>query len=228
MRWLSFIVIAAFLTAGALAQGDKPAEGTRPKDKDKKDKDKKVRPIEKIGPPRKGDFAVPVFTPQVEAAALKFAHDHHEKLAGLLEHLKAQSQDDYKRAIGELYRTSERLGQLKQRDRERYQLDLEVWQVDANIRLLAAQARMSADGTELREKLRAELLRKHRLQIARLELERQRAERRLKNLDEEIGRLKSQEEQFADKSVDQILQMVGTFKKADKLPKRKKGLGTGD
>jgi hypothetical protein len=213
MRWLGCLLIVAVTFAFANAQDG--VGGTRGKEKDKK------KSAEKIGAPRKG-LPLPPFTPEIEAAALAFAKEHYPELADLLGALKPHSKEDYQRGIGELYRTSERLAPLKQRDKERYELELEAWKVDSRIRMIVARISMQSDATQYKQELRGELLKKHDIELKKLVLERERAERRVKNLDTEIARRQAQRDQLADKDVDLLVNTVKNDKRAKRRPDVKK------
>jgi hypothetical protein len=163
--------------------------------------------VDKKGRPRNPPGALPVFTPEGEAAALKFVGENHRELAALLKQLKANSPEEYKRAIRELFRTTEKLAQTKSTDVDRYDLDLEGWKIDSEIRLLAAKLTMG-DDEELRGKLRKQFAKKNKLQVQRLELEKRRAEQRLKKIDENIEKLKRDQDQIADRQMTEILRTV--------------------
>jgi hypothetical protein len=187
--------------------------------------DKKLRPRGTPGP-------LPVFTAEGEAAALKFVGENHRELAALLKQLKANSPEEYKRAIRELFRTTEKLAQTKATDLERYELDLEGWKIDSEIRLLAAKLTMG-DNEELRGKLRQQFARKSRLQVQRLQLERRRAEQRIKRIDETIEKLTREESQIADRQMDEMLRAVRKEKPLKRRPaavssvEKQKQRGTG-
>ncbi len=186
------------------------------------------KPLKDGGPEKKGARSLkvlgplPAFTAEAEAAALKFVGENHEELASLLKQLKANSQlnansaEEYRRAIRELFRTTEKLTQTKAADAERYELELEGWKIDSEIRLLAAKLTMG-DAGELRGKLRQQLMRKNQLQVRRLELDKRRTEQRLKKIDENIERLKREQEQIAERQMSEILRTL----RQDKPAKRR-------
>jgi len=162
--------------------------------------EKKFRPRSPAGP-------LPAFTADNEAAALRFVGQHHGELSSLLQYLKTSSPEEYKRAVRELFRTSEKLAQTKSMDEERYQIELESWKIDSEIRLLAAKLTMG-DSDDLRAKLRQQVARKNKMQIERLELEKRRAEQRIKKMDESIARLKKEQDQMIDRQMAELLRTV--------------------
>src|SRR6478736_3014044 len=100
---LSSLALVLFAVSLAWAQ---PGSGEKPVS------DKPALDKAKAG---KGKPALAV-TPEREAAAMAFVKQHHPELADLLTMLKAGNQKEYEKAVRELYRTSERLAQIQERD----------------------------------------------------------------------------------------------------------------
>jgi hypothetical protein len=157
--------------------------------------------------PRTTSLPSPVLSAENEAAALQFVSENHQELSGLLERLKTSSPEEYKRALRELFRTSEKLAQTKSLDGERYDIELESWKADSEIRLLAAKLTMG-ESQELKGKLRNQLVRKNKLQLQRLELEKRRVEQRLKKLEESIAKANKEQDQLADRQMEELLRNV--------------------
>jgi hypothetical protein len=139
---------------------------------------------------RKPSTPAPVVTPEREAAALTFVRRHHPRLAELLIHLEEQDKRQYQRAVRDLFRTSERLAQLQERDPSRYSLELRVWKIRSRIQLYSAQLAMQ-DDPQIRQQLKNALLEQGELQREVLENERQRIAERLKKIDQQLHDLKS-------------------------------------
>jgi hypothetical protein len=220
--WLGAWLVLGLAATAVAQEADDPApiqgetvKGESPAPTAKKP-GKEGQPDKKAGRPRSLPSALPPFTPESEAAALRFVGDNHPELSALLLHLKSSSPKEYQHAIRELSRTTEKLAQTKVADPERYDLELEDWKVDSEIRLLAAKLTMG-DDKELRGKLRNQLIRKNKLQLQRLELEKHRAEQRVKKLDANIERLKKEQEQIADRQMAELLHTV----RKDRPAKRK-------
>src|SRR5262245_22677697 len=70
-------------------------------------------------------------TPEREAAVLTFIQRNHADLADLLAHLKENQPQAYEQAIRELFRTTERLAQIQERDPLQYELELAVWKAQS-------------------------------------------------------------------------------------------------
>ena len=134
--------------------------------------------------------ALPVVTPEREAAALTFVRRHHPPLAELLIHLEEQDKRQYQRAIRDLFRTSERLAQLQERDADRYQFELRVWKIQSRIQLYSAQLAMQEDPA-IRQRLKEALREQDEVQRQLLQRERQRLSERLKRIDEQLNAMKT-------------------------------------
>jgi hypothetical protein len=128
------------------------------------------------------------FTPEREAAALTFVARHHPELAALLERLKPMNRGEYEKAIGELFRASENLAALRDRDPRRHALMLDAWKARSRVDLLAAQfaAQPSPEGESA---LRAAIEAQMDVELAQNRFERELAAARLKRADDAIARL---------------------------------------
>jgi hypothetical protein len=181
------------------------------------------KPDKKVARGRNTPAAQPVLTPEQEqeqeAAALRFVREHHQELAGLLENLKTSNhkehQTEYRQAIRELFRTSEKIAQTKLVDEERYNIELESWKTESEIRLLAAKLTMG-DRQDLRGKLRQQFVRKNQLQLQRLELEKRRIEAR-------IDKLKGNLDQVSQRQLDDLLRSV----RKEKPPRKSRPAAVG-
>src|SRR5690349_8086084 len=66
-------------------------------------------------------------TPEREAAALAFVQRNHAELADLLSALKTSQPEEYERAIRDIFRVTERLTTIQERDPLQYELDVAAW-----------------------------------------------------------------------------------------------------
>ncbi|HVX11913.1 MAG TPA: hypothetical protein VHC22_12085 [Pirellulales bacterium] len=142
-----------------------------------------------------------------EEAAFVFVREHHVDLVELLERLKSTKPKEYQQAVKELYRDSQRLTAVQDRDAEKYELDLRAWQLDSRIRLLTAKLSLS-DQPELQEDLKAALADRADVRLAQKELERGRLTARLKKLDEEVSTLTSNRDDELKRTFDRLLRMA--------------------
>lgn len=124
-------------------------------------------------------------TPEREAAVLAFVSQHHPELRELLIQLKESQPKEYETAVRELYRASERLAQIHERDDERYAAELLAWKLQSRVQLLAARLKMT-DSPELRSELERTLHEQLDAQLEVLRRDRQRLAARLEKLDRQI------------------------------------------
>jgi hypothetical protein len=149
-----------------------------------------------------------VITPEREAAAMTFVRQHHPELAELLIHLKESSPKEHERAVRDLFRTSERLAQLQERDANVYELELKLWKARSRAQLLSAKLQM-ADSEELRHKLRGTLEEEYELQMQLLKRERDRLADRVNGLNSQIDRLTQRRNESIDSQFQKLTKTSG-------------------
>ncbi len=160
-------------------------------------------------------------TPEREAAVMTFVNRNHAELAQLLDHLKANQPKEYDRAIRELFRTTERLTQIHDRDRTQYDLELRLWKTQSRIQLLTAQLQMG-DTEDLRRELQVLLGEQIDNRSALLRHDRQKAAARLERIDDDLKRLETDRQ----KMIDRQLQSLTRSMKARRTSDDKKGRDT--
>lgn len=178
-------------------------------------------------PAATGDKATPPPAPALgsqaerEATAMNLLKEHHVELVDLVERLKVSKPVEYERAIRELARTSDRLAVLKQRDPERYALELEAWKLKSHIRLLSARASMPGQST-LAEELRTALERQHAIRLKQLELDRADLTEKLQRVEASLDQLKKNPQTQIDKQLETLLRSIDTMrtKAANRNPKK--------
>lgn len=141
--------------------------------------------------PNKGakkSVKMPGVTPEREAAVMTFVERHHPELRELLLNLQRTAPKQYEAAIRDLFRTTERLAQVQERDEERYEHELRMWQLQSRIHLLTARINMD-ESPELYAQIEEALQERHQLQLSALRAERDRVAERLQKLDEQVSRL---------------------------------------
>jgi hypothetical protein len=139
-------------------------------------------------------------TKEQEAAAMAFVKSHHSELLELLIHLKEGLPSEYKRAIRDLSRTSDRLVMFQKRDKQRYELELALWQTESKRQLLNARLQMTQD-EELVLEIRETLGKEHELHLNLLKYERKRLADRVKKLDEQIGKQEKSREALIERKL---------------------------
>jgi hypothetical protein len=138
-----------------------------------------------------------------EQAAMALVREHHPDLVELLQRLKTTKEKDYRQAVRELYRDSQRLENFRQHDADRYALELRAWQLASRIRLLTAKLSLE-DRPELEEELKTALAEQADVRLAIKKLERDRVALRLSKLDEEIATLTARREEELERGFDRL------------------------
>lgn len=144
-----------------------------------------------------------------EKPALEFARQHHPELAKLLTQLKQMDDGKYASAINELFRVSERLGRLQERDADKYRIELELWKLGSRIRLRVAQSSMG-DAEAQREEILALLQRRNALKIEQYELETTRLSARIERLEKQLTDLRTDGDASAERELNRLLKAVRT------------------
>jgi hypothetical protein len=139
-------------------------------------------------------------TPEREAAALNFVQRNHAELADLLGYLKSSQPEEYERAIKEIFRVTERLAQIQERDPLQYELEVVAWTAQSRAQLLAARLKMGSSD-ELVKQLRDALGDQNDARLALLKHERQKVSDRLGKLDSDIARFESDREKVINRQL---------------------------
>jgi hypothetical protein len=180
MRFASQAAVAfAALTVEKSAPGVRGAVGQK--------KDGKTRPAISV-------------TPEREAAVLTFVQRNHAELSDLLGYLKKSQPGEYERAVREIFRTTERLAQIQERDPLQYELEVAAWTAQSRVQLLAAKLKMESSD-ELLKQLRDGIKTQNEARLALLKHERQKAADRLSRLDGAIAGFETSREEEIDKQM---------------------------
>lgn len=223
--WLAVtLVMMSVLVIRAIAD-DKPSKAKAPSDA-------KTPADKKPATPDKGSAKKPVavdavkndiepIAPKREAAAIKFAQQHHSELAELLNRLKASHTEQYAKALRELDKTRERLEKARDNDADRYAILLREWQLDSRVRLLAARLTMSTS-EELETELRQVLTERHDVRLQLLTYERDKSKTRLQKMDEQIAEHVENRVTNIDREFDRIKKSAEMRKKPATKPVSKR------
>jgi hypothetical protein len=144
-------------------------------------------------------------TPAREAAALAFVREHHAELESLLARLKERQPKQYEAAIRDLFRHSERLANVQEKDASRYDLELRAWKLQSRVQLLSATVLMNPQDKDAKAKLRQAIVEQLQLRQQALVAEREHVAKRLQKLDEQIERAAGDLEVSADRQLQAIL-----------------------
>lgn len=157
-------------------------------------------------------------TPERQAAVTTFVKRNHPELADLLTHLKARQPDEYEGAVRELFRTTERLAQIQERDPLQYELEVGLWTAQSRVQLLTAKLMMGATD-ELESALRSAVSEQIDARVALLRHQRQKAADRASNLEREIRKVEDDREQVIEKQVQLLTRAASEGRPASIVPK---------
>lgn len=188
MRWLVFAVSAFLL----LLTGDFLRAQSSDSKTSAERKPPEPRPAQTAKNNGKARRAVAI-TPEREAAVLNFVQRNHAELVDLLAYLKTNQPDEYERAIREIFRTTERLALIQERDPLQYELEVAAWSAQSHVQLLAARLQMGVSD-DLIKQLRAALVEQQTARLALLKHDRQKTADRLAKIDTDLSRYENDHE----------------------------------
>ncbi len=147
-------------------------------------------------------------TPEREAAVATFVERNHGELAPLLAHLKTSQPRQYEQAVREIFRVTERLAGIQERDPLLYELEVKLWTAQSRVQVLAA--RLSMDMTDsLKEELRAALSEQIAARLLVLKHQREQAAQRLARMDRDIDQLESSRQAAIDRQLEMLSRAAG-------------------
>jgi len=196
----------ALLASGAAGAAEKAPRADQPPREKPPAASRAARDADKAKkPPKPSSKPSPGFTPEREAAAVDFVRRHHPELATLLAELKKSEAAEYRRAVGALFRASERLAHFQERDPEAYERELKAWKLSSRIQLLVARIKMAPEDEKLRRELEQALSDQLDLRCARLGEERNKLRDRLEKLEGQIREMQQQREALIEKQLEVLL-----------------------
>jgi len=161
-------------------------------------------------------------TADQETQAIDFARTQHPELVELLDRLEEINPEQYSRAIRELYRTSEKLRLMADRNPQRHTLEITLWKLESRIRLSLAQKVME-DDAEMEKSLAPLMAERRDLKRQILELERQQATTRITEIEKQLDALQKDPEAETAKELKRLRQAVsGQMKPAKAKAKQNK------
>jgi hypothetical protein len=149
--------------------------------------------------PRKAT-ELPAFTPEREAAALRFVEVHHPEFAGILRTLQGMDEAKYRETVREIFQRSETLAELAERDLAQHEVALAEWKNRSRLALAAARVQRQTNDALLAE-LRQLLGEQIDLKIRRKRMERDRAAAQVTKAEEAIAKLSSEREQTVEQQL---------------------------
>ena len=183
--WSFFVV----LTLVATVQAQKPSATTRA--------GKPSRTTQTSQPASKPAVRASLTTVRLDERqrrrALAFARTHHPELAKLIGRLKKSgTKGAYEKALGELSRTVRRLEPIKRGNPERYEMQVALWKLESEARLLVARQAMKSDADpELESRLRETLRKRATLRRNMLENDIKRSRARIERIESQLESLQN-------------------------------------
>ena len=186
LLFLFSATLAAAQDGSSLSSGKRkqktPAQKTTPKQKNKL----KVETSESVPKTKK----TPTISPQREKGVLNFVEKNHRELKSVLDHLKKNRPSDYQRALNQINRASQRIENMKQKDPQRYQIELGSWKTQSRIKLVAAKLALN-DNDKLRGELKKIIKEDISWRAKRLELDNKRLQERIERNKKSLRDIKS-------------------------------------
>ncbi len=209
---LTSVALCLIGSASLRAQEDSPKRSVSSKDRAAK------KPNSRTAPRRPA-------TPAEVAKVNSFVADCLPELKRLLDVLKESQPKKYSTAIRELFNAADRLERIKQRDNASYALALKSWQLDKRAQLLAARIRMGGSSTD-EAKLRSLLGQRFELELQIMLKNRDRQAARLKKLDGDIARFRTNRDQAVDAQVKAWMRLPSGKSKTVAENRKKKNRAT--
>ncbi|WP_254507453.1 hypothetical protein [Anatilimnocola floriformis] len=198
----------------------------KPEVKESVKKDSPKEPVKETPNPKEQPKAklIPI-TPEREAAVMEFVEKNHAELAALLTHLKTSQPKEYERAVRDLFRVTEKLAMVKDREDGQYNLELKAWKAQSRAQLLVARLKMtdpeSANTEEMKSQLREILSEQLAARIEVMKLERERTTARLDRLNQDIGKFEQDREKVIDGHVQTLMNQVNANRPKNKPLEKK-------
>jgi len=158
----------------------------------------------------------PSLTAAEEQEALGFARSQHPQLLPLLERLRQDDPNEYRKALSDLYRAQQKLHRMADQNPERYSLALALWNVQSRIHLLAARMVREADGSH-DDTLKALLTERRRLRVELLQFDRMKAAERVANLDVQLNQMQQDPDGDIEKELSKLKQTAAHQARAAKM-----------
>ncbi|MDB4533460.1 hypothetical protein N9242_01210 [Vicingaceae bacterium] len=207
----AFLIGCMFLTSPTLGQDAKENAARSAKkglDENEKGKGKDRR---KRTQQRDSRSQSPVIDREREEQLLKFVRTHHAELIPLLKSLKKRKPANYQRTLADLRRSVTKIVNLKTRDSDRYETELVAWQLRSRVELLTAQLAVR-DSVRIRKQLRETLLEQAKLRRKQLTAEKERLEKRLAVVENQLSRDDGDVEKEIDRRMQASIRNARKFK----------------
>ena len=139
---------------------------------------------------------------------LEFVRLHDPQLESLLETLEKKRPQQFKSALQNLARETERLKAMETRDPVRFGLELRLWKNNKQIQIVSAKIALNGESEETRNTLRDLIKEKNSLRLQQLELELARNQQRTEKLNGQLAKLQSVSASDLDRNLDQAIALA--------------------
>ncbi|MEC8557796.1 MAG: hypothetical protein VXZ82_22560 [Planctomycetota bacterium] len=119
-------------------------------------------------------------------AVLKFVSEHLPELRKMIDYLEKNKPEQYEQAIREFSRDQTRLAAIQKRDADMYRIELELWQLEGKLRMLAAEIaalKKEKDQASAEKQLEMLVTKQQRKSLEKVRLQRDRAAVQLARLE---------------------------------------------
>lgn len=146
-----------------------------------------------------------------EKEILRFVGEHQPKLLELMQFLQETNPAQYQQALRETERTRVRLETLGKRDVELQAIELDLWQVRSQQRLVAAEWSVVPEQRQQKLQQRLQRLVEQELDIemAKLKLQRERTANQLQKYDDQIKSQQGERDALVTKALKQWENRIG-------------------
>ncbi|MFK7734675.1 MAG: hypothetical protein AB8B50_01520 [Pirellulaceae bacterium] len=137
-------------------------------------------------------------------ATLAFVGEHQPRLLKLMKYLERKQPAQYQQALREMGRSKTRLESLKKRDEEMYSIELELWQLRSEQRLVAAELATQEKPARLKageEELEQLIVRESKKNLERLDLLHQKAQSQVQRLELQIEKSEANQASWVQKQL---------------------------
>lgn len=140
-----------------------------------------------------------------KAELLAFAEKQVPQLRSLLSTLEAKRPKQFRTALLNLARDEERLSKLKDRDPERYELELKQWKINQRIQIATAKLALRGESEESKQELKGFLATRNELRQELLQLELRRARERVARVEDQLQKVGRPNDSDLQRQVEQLI-----------------------
>lgn len=201
-----FLCLAACCVSSLHAQEQSSDTLAKPRATRKASEEENAKPASRTATPRtkvEKSGKTPDRDSTREQDVFAFVEENHPKLASLLTYLREKRAAEYRQVMKELTRVQLRLKTLATRDQELHGIELKLWKIRSEQRLIAAEMATGKNQKRLEEQLRKLVIAEQDKNLERLKLQRNRVEKQLANLQSQIDRQEGSKDEQIEKSLKQ-------------------------